>query len=66
LYRDQAVNEDNVWAEAHLNGLLQNLTLLEKRARLAVQQEISAGSDTAVPSAFGAVKINIKTKTYGK
>jgi len=60
LYRDQAVQENNVWAEAHLNGLLQKVVTFENRARLQVQQELSTGSNTPVPSAFGGVKINIK------
>lgn len=60
LYRDQAVTEKNVWAEAHLDGLITNVAVLEKRARLAVEQEIWTGSKTSVPSCAEEVKIKIK------
>lgn len=49
LYRDQAVLEHNVYAEAHLNGLLSSTTIFEKRCLLSAEQEISAGSSTPVP-----------------
>lgn len=60
LYRDQAVYEHNVWAEAHLNGLLSNAATLERRALLSAGQEISKGSDTPVPSC--RVGVNNKPK----
>jgi len=39
LYRDLATTDQNLWAEAHLDGLLEKVGQLEQRAKLQVRVE---------------------------
>lgn len=43
LYRDLATAEQNAWAEAHLDHLLEGVAQLEVRAKLAWRQDIPRG-----------------------
>lgn len=43
LYRDLATSEQNAWAQAHLDGILDKVGQLEARSNLAWKSEIPKG-----------------------